>query len=660
MAEKNVILIVDDTPENLRLLGDMLEACGYEVLVATSGQQALATAQASPPDIILLDILMPDLDGYQVCRLLKDDPQLKRIPVIFLSVLDMPEQKIRAFHEGAVDYITKPFQSEEVVARVATHLRLTQIEVLQQEIVERRLAEQALRQQTEELGAIYQNAPLVMMIVDEGHLVRKINRPVSDLNLPPLAKLVGRPIGEVVHCLYAGDGCGQGLACRQCAIGQTVIDTFASGARHQQVQGQVRSLVNGQRQEGWYLLSTERLNLWGAPAVLLCLLDISEQHRLQEQVIRQQKFESLGTLAGGIAHDFNNILSAIMGFTDLALLRGAEETSGVRDDLAQIRKASTRATELVRQILTFSRKQHQETQPLQVSLIVKEALKLMRASIPATIEIRQEIVSQAVVLADPTHIHQVVMNLCTNAYQAMMEEGGVLTVSLRERVVEAPLFEGGAEIPPGGYVVLAVSDSGCGMSREVLSQIFEPYFTTKGKGKGTGLGLAVVHGIIQNHQGRITVVSEPGPGTTFAVYLPLVQQVEMAAVEELPPPPVARAGERVMVVDDESSIRELACQFLRKAGYHAEAFASGLEAWQALAQRPNDWDLLLTDQTMPGMTGEQLADKALSLHPGLPIILCSGYMTAGDGSGSGRGTIFLQKPIDRHVLLTAIAKALHG
>ncbi len=401
------------------------------------------------------------------------------------------------------------------------------------------------------------------------------------------------------------------------------------------------------------------IDLGEAGNLLAIVRDVSAQKQSELQLRQAQKMESIGTLAGGIAHDFNNILNAIIGYTDLAMLRGSDEGQGLRDDLRQVRLAADRATGLVRQILTFSRKQQQTKTPVQISLIVKEALKLLRASIPTTIDIRQEITSRSTVLADPTEIHQLIMNLCTNAFQAMMERGGVLGVALKEIMIEEQIVDGGIILPPGCYCQLAVSDSGCGMEPETMAKIFEPYFTTKEVGKGTGLGLAVVHGIVTGHHGLITVHSEPGHGTTFNVYLPIIAHGSALPIAE-ETPPGARAHERVMVVDDELFMRDLISQSLIQAGYRVETFANGLEAWQALEQRPMEFDLLITDQTMPAMTGKQLAAKALLLRPTLPIILCSGYNALmGEEEINKSGiSAFLQKPITRHILLRQCAKTL--
>ena len=383
------------------------------------------------------------------------------------------------------------------------------------------------------------------------------------------------------------------------------------------------------------------------------------RHHLVEQLQQAQKMESIGTLAGGIAHDFNNILSAIMGYADLALMR-SQGNNELQDDLYQLRKAADRAADLVRQILTFSRRQKKEPHPLQISLVIKEALKLLRASIPSTIEIRQEVESQALVLADPTQVHQLIMNLCTNAYQSMLKSG-VMGVTLTELTIDqgGAAITNGCELPPGRYVRLAISDTGYGMDQETMSKIFEPYFTTKEQGKGTGLGLAVVHGIVEGHHGRITVASEPGRGTTFTVFLPV------ADTEVLPEPkavPTLRsgAGERIMVVDDEGALCDLARQFLTKAGYRVDIFANAIEAWQALSRTPKAWDLLVTDQTMPGMTGEQLASKLGAIRPEMPMILCSGFNVPAHGAQAKKMGVSacLQKPIDRETLLSSVAKVL--
>jgi PAS domain S-box-containing protein len=397
--------------------------------------------------------------------------------------------------------------------------------------------------------------------------------------------------------------------------------------------------------------------------------DISERRRaerereeLEERLRQAQKMEAIGTLSGGIAHDFNNILSSIMGFAQLALMRPAGNIDW-QEDIQQILKASARATDLVRQILTFSRRQKQEKAPVQISLIVKEATTMLRASIPTTIDIRQEIASEAMVQADSTQIHQVIVNLCTNAYHSMMERGGVLGVSLTETVCGEAALASGSELPPGRYVMLAVSDTGCGMSQATMDKIFEPYFTTKELGKGTGLGLAVVYGIAKSHHGLISVQSELGKGSTFTISLPIIEQEEASADragEEALPVATMAHGEKVMLVDDESDIRHYITLFLTEFGYQVVAFDNGRAAWQAFSQAPGVWDIIISDMTMPEMTGEELTSRVLHVRPDMPIIICSGYtpkMVQGEVLPAGI-VAYLPKPLDMNHLLGQIMQAL--
>ncbi|MBU0674031.1 MAG: response regulator [Proteobacteria bacterium] len=383
--------------------------------------------------------------------------------------------------------------------------------------------------------------------------------------------------------------------------------------------------------------------------------ELKEAKQIQQE---QQKHECIGTLAGGIAHDFNNILSAIIGYTDLAMLREKRDEEW-RNDLQEVLNASSRATTLVRQILTVSRRQQHEKVPVFISVIVKEALKLLRATIPSTIEIRQDIIPPAPVLATPGQIHQVVMNLCTNAYQSMMETGGILSVTLEELTLE-PTSTLGINLPPGRYALLSVSDTGHGMDEETMSKIFDPYYTTKEHGKGTGLGLAVAQSIIESHNGRITVKSTPDQGAFFRVYLPLtIEEVSTDRINRTPTTPINQGHGIIMVVDDESSLRKLLSQALTLGGYQVDTYANGRDAWKALSHTPHHWDLIITDQTMPEMTGDQLAAKALTIQPDLPIILCSGYSATLKLDQLKTDRIsYVEKPLEINELLSLIAKIL--
>lgn len=382
-----------------------------------------------------------------------------------------------------------------------------------------------------------------------------------------------------------------------------------------------------------------------------------ENRKLQQMLLQSQKMDAMGTLAGGIAHDFNNILAVIYGYTELARRRcpGDQKLS---EDLDQVMVASDRARELVSQILTFSRTTEVRKQPLELVPLIKETLKLLRSSIPATIEIRQQFKANAVTLADPTQVHQVIMNLCTNAYHAMAEMGGILAVSLRKTEISDNGNTLGADIPNGKYALIEVSDTGCGMDAETRQKIFEPYFTTRGK--GAGLGLAVVHGIVKSHGGKITVYSEPGAGSTFQVYLPLASTEAADEASAIIAPAGNGKGESILFVDDEQQIRELAREFFADLGYGVQTCSNGQEALQLFRKAPGSYDLVVTDMAMPGMSGKELSREILALRPEMPIVLCTGYSEVINGESARENGIreFLQKPVSMTQLSACIRNIL--
>ena len=335
--------------------------------------------------------------------------------------------------------------------------------------------------------------------------------------------------------------------------------------------------------------------------------------------------EAIGTLAGGIAHDFNNILAAIIGYTEMALT-DVSESSVTRHYLEQVLNAGQRAKDLVKQILASSRQQQsQERLPVEIAPVITEALKLLRASLPTTIEIRQHIVSGTdVALADPTEIHQVLVNLCTNAAHAMEERGGVLEVRLDEMTVDSDAAAALAELTPGPYLRLTVSDTGHGMDATTLERIFDPYFTTKELGRSTGLGLTVVHGIVKRHQGAITVNSEPGVGTSFHAYFP---KAESGTAKEVngERKSILKGTERILFVDDEETLVEMEKSMLDWLGYEVSATTSSVEALELFRTQPNRFDIVITDYTMPHMTGVDLAKEMLRIRPDIPVILCTGF-----------------------------------
>jgi len=379
-----------------------------------------------------------------------------------------------------------------------------------------------------------------------------------------------------------------------------------------------------------------------------------KKEELEAQLVQAQKLEALGTLAGGIAHDFNNVLSSIFGNSELALM-GVESGTDVRDNLQAIVEAGIRARDLVKQILIFARQTTEEKQPVRISTIVKETLKLLRATLPTTIEIRKSIASNAATMADPTLIHQVIMNLCTNAKLAM-PKGGVLTIGLTEEL-DRPFDERPLDVESGPYLHLTVSDTGTGMNPKVMQRIFEPFFTTRESGVGTGMGLAVVHGIVKECDGAITVDSEPGRGATFHVFLPICKAADDREEEKKP---LATGTERILLVDDEPCIVNFMTAMLERFGYFVTATTNSLEALEIFRAASDAFDLVITDMTMPGLSGDDLARRIMQIRKDIPILLCTGFsevMREETAEAIGiKG--FLMKPTDMKTLAGEIRKVL--
>jgi PAS domain S-box-containing protein len=387
--------------------------------------------------------------------------------------------------------------------------------------------------------------------------------------------------------------------------------------------------------------------------------EISDRLKMEEQLRQAQKMESLGTLAGGIAHDFNNILSAILGYAELSLQEARRE-AGLSDYLKEIYKAGERAKDLVRQILTFSRRGDTRLKPLQIELIVKEALKLLRSSLPTTINIVQKIERDLdPILADPTQIHQIIMNLCTNASHAMMPDGGELVVSLAKAELGRETFRRFVDLKPGRYLKLTVSDTGCGMTPEIIAAIFDPYFTTKDLGEGTGLGLAVVHGIVQEYGGDIRVQSDPGKGTTFSIFFPAIRK-EAAVSTKDETDHLPGGDEHILVIDDEPSILKVMQRNLAHLGYRVTAEGDSRQALALFTADPTAFDLVLTDMTMPKLTGDRLAKAMLSIRPDLPIALCTGYSRLIDAQQVKADGIraLLMKPVSQKMLASELRRLL--
>ncbi|MCP4011342.1 MAG: response regulator [Proteobacteria bacterium] len=385
---------------------------------------------------------------------------------------------------------------------------------------------------------------------------------------------------------------------------------------------------------------------------------LSERKKMEKKLKHSQKMEAIGKLAGGIAHDFNNILTPILGYADLAL-SDLPEGAPLHDTIKEISIAGNRARDLIQQILTFSRRTENEQIPIHVGHAVMEAIKLLRSTLPSTIKIIESIQPDlAPIMGDATQIHQIVMNLCTNAAHAMEDHGGTLEVYLEQVYLDSKFIVNYKVLPKGRYLKLTISDTGHGMNPDLMGSIFEPYFTTKGKGKGTGLGLAVVHGIVKSHHGEITVYSEPQRGTTFNIYLPVIETTVEKRPEEVQDLP--RGTECILYVDDETSIVRMGKRLLEGLGYTVIAKTQSLEALEAFKKTPHRFDLVITDMTMPNLRGDKLASQILEIRPDVKLIICTGfsrYITEGIAEKLGVKSV-LMKPFTRKSLALIVRKAI--
>ena len=494
-----------------------------------------------------------------------------------------------------------PFVEFESLARAANRM-----------VQERNKAEAALRESEKNYRELVQSANSIIMRMDTEGKITFFNTYAQNFFGYREEEIIGKNvIGTIVPELNIA---GFDLAVM-------IKDIGAHPERYVSNENEnIRR--NGERvQVTW--MNKAIYNEAGRVSEILCVgIDVTEKWQLEKRLAQAQKMESIGTLAGGIAHDFNNILSAVIGYTELSLI-DIPKGSALQNNLQQVLKAGGRAKDLVRQILTFSRQRENELVPVKVSLIVNEALKLLRASLPTTIKMHHHIKSYLAVLTDPTNIHQVLMNLCTNASFAMQEEGGVLEVSLNDVDLDAEFAKLHPDVKPGKFIRLIVSDTGYGMSPEVSERIFDPFFTTKKMGQGTGMGLSVVHGIVKSHGGTIIVESSPGKGSAFSVFLPAIESevTDQADQAQL----VITGNERILFVDDEDFQADIGKRMLERLGYRVTAKTNSVEALDLFRQTPDEFDLVITDMTMPNMTGDVLAQKLISIRPDIPIIVCTGY-----------------------------------
>lgn len=682
------ILIADDVAENRYMLLTLFRSRGYEVDVAENGALALQMALKAPPDIIVTDILMPVMDGFELCRRWRIEPTLREIPFVFYTATYTDEKDERfALSLGAQRFLVKPQRAEVLLlavqevmeeARLASPSAFTkplgeEMEVLRQyndtlfrkleskvsqlanEVRERRRSELALMDTQAQLMAAHRLAQIGVWawdtntdaVVWSDELYRFFgldpSQPAprfsdqSRLYAATSWALLSEAVSEAME---TGRSYELELECRR-----------ADGSpRWGQVSGGVKRDARG-----------KMVGLFGT------VLDIDrrkkaelERQELEERLIQAQKMEAVGRLAGGVAHDFNNLLFVILNCTAFALDQLPSD-SPVQADLLQVLKAGERATALTRHLLAFCSKQVMEPQIVDIREVVTDLGEILKRGIGERIELTlQSEPTLPPVVADPGQLAQVIMNLVLNARDAM-PQGGRITVNTT--LLEVAKGQSGrfGELKPGSYVELTVTDTGCGMDLETMNRMFEPFFTTKESGKGTGLGLATVYGIVKQTGGAVWADSHRGQGSCFHVAVPVHQGAQLSPSEpKSTATPSPRGRETILVVEDDPAVLDVAVTMLRASGFHVLTASSGEEALKLYTHNPGEIHLVLTDVVMPQLSGNQLADYIRARNPGQRILYMSGYVDEAIASKSQAepGTLVLAKPFTSGVLLTKIREAL--
>lgn len=529
------------------------------------------------------------------------------------------------------------------------------LQVIIRDITDWKNAEKALRESEFRFRSFFNTSPEGILLIDFQGTILDVNKAFLQESGYTLAETAGRHVKEFIAPVDQARVVDAMVELKS-GLSQNTPLRFSYLAK----DGTLVPVAV----KGWLVVDEKSIPLYLGVFIRNLTMELAlaeEKSVLEKQVIHAQKTEAIGTLAGGIAHDFNNILGGIIGFTELALYREpASVDPKMREYLERVLEGGNRAKDLVQQILRFSRHSNTVMEPIRLVPLIKESIRLLRSTLPTTISIEQRLtpVSDRI-FGDATQMHQVVMNLATNAYHAMRKTGGLLTIVLDTVSLNEPRQYMSMTIPPGEYVQLQVHDTGSGMPPAVLERIFAPYFTTKKVNEGTGLGMAVVMGIVKNHQGLIEIETRPGKGTRFAVYLPLTHN-DAADHGAVPRNLPLGRGQRVLIVDDEAFFLEVIAESLKLLGYRVTASQSSHAILKTFKDHPEDYDLLITDQTMPGMTGVQLAQEIRKINKTMPIILCTGYSEiVSEYSAAYYGiTSFLMKPVNIHDLARAVDAVL--
>ena len=588
-------------------------------------------------DVLLLDYRLPQENALELLKRIVASTS-SEIPVILITGKGDEEIAVRALKIGAVDYITKNkgylYKLPSVIENAYFSKRLER-------------EHQALLESEERYRSLFENNHTIMIVTDPE------KGQVLDAN-PAAVRFYGWPIEEFKGKLVTEINTLSPEEIRKDLNAAAIGDRNQFFSKHRLADDSVRDVE----------VHSGPIKIGGQSLHFSMIIDITERireqkekERLQKQLIQAHKMESFGHLAGGIAHDFNNILSAIIGFTELAL-DGAENGSSIEEDLQEIYAAGKRAKDLVNQVLAFARQSDEMIQPIQIARVSNEVLKLIRSTTPSNIKIKQDFNTDSFVMGNSIQIHQIIMNLCTNAVHAMESKGGVLKISLTDITVDETLEFASLGLKPGCYTKMTVSDTGTGIPQEIMGSIFDPYFTTKAIGEGTGMGLSMIYGIVENSGGKITVQSKLDSGTVFAIYLPVTNKC--LPQQTFTPSALPTGNERILFVDDEITIVKMGGQIIERLGYSVTTSTNSMEALDLFRSNPAHFDLVITDMTMPTMTGDQLAKELMNIKPDLSVMLLTGYskkITKETAMQIGVKA-FAYKPIVKEELAKTIRKVL--
>lgn len=665
------ILIAEDDENSRVFLERALLSQGYDVESAANGIQALEKAEQSPPDLIISDIMMPGMDGFELCRSVKQYERLRTIPFVFYTATFIEQQdKKLAMSLGASRFLIKPMEPQEFFESIrgvideyqhseqpAPHgslIEITELDRMHVDVLARKLdkkviqleeALELLRAGEERFRNIFEQAAVGIAHVDlDGHFLR-VNQKLADIVGYSREELQERTFQ---HITYPDDLATDLGYVRQLLAG--TIQTYSMEKRYLHKEGHLVwvnltvSLVAATSHDPGYFISVVE--------------DITGRKHLEQQLHQAQKMEAIGQLAGGIAHDFNNILTGIIGFGTLMDM-GLDKNDPQRKNLNHILAGAERATTLTKSLLTFSRKQICNPQPVDLNEIITRIGKFIKPVIGADIDLKIASAHELLaVKADAGQIEQVLLNLATNARDAMTT-GGLLTIETEPVLLDTDFMNAHGYGEPGEYARISVTDSGCGMDEATIKRVFEPFFTTKVVGKGTGLGLAMVYGIIKQHNGFINVYSEPGVGTTFTIYLPLIKSSimeETADEEELP----EKRAATILVADDDPSVRELSEKVLVMFGYTVITAEDGNDAVRKFQENMDTIELVVLDIIMPKMNGKEVHDKVNEFRPDMKTIFISGYPADFITSRGmlGEKIELIEKPFNPRNLLKKVREVL--